>query len=116
MSQNKSFFVLLNLQVKSMLSLYFLFTKKRFFFNLFFQKFNCFNTFMHNNIFLSMLNRQKVFFGGQNKDLLAAYKSTFSLMSTRACLRRFSFSRSHLYLNQLFYTVFKYQRLLNAPV
>src|SRR6185437_15599994 len=119
MLRDKSFLVLLRLQVKSMLSFYFSFSKKRFFFNQSTQRFNCFNRFIQTNIYFSAVNRQAFFFSGQNKQLLFSYKSARPL-NTNAFFNTSLFTQHRtfwdFYGNQLFYTLLKYHRLFITPI
>lgn len=117
--QNKSFFVLLRLQVKSMLSLYFFFSKKRFFLSQSIQKFNCFNPMLHGNIFRGTVNRRFFYFSGQNKKLLFNYKqNTQDLSGTNpfsALLYTQHRTFRNFYSSQLFYAFLRQHRLFIVP-
>jgi len=115
---NKSIFVLLRLQVKSILSLHFFFPKKRFFFNQFFSTFNCFNKLIHNNIFLNLNNRQKFFFSGQNKYFMINRSvGNLNLFNKFNSMPRGPYRKQWNFLStQMFYILIKYHRLYSTPV
>lgn len=111
----KLLFLLIKMQVKSIINLFFMFSKKRFFFMQSIKKFNCFNPFIGNKIFLSVLNRSRFFFTVRTKGFFSSFLEK-DLTVRQSFSHNFFLKRKRfdIYLSQLFYVFFQNQRFFSV--
>jgi len=93
--------ILFRLQVKNIISLCFLYTRKRFFFSQSLQHFNCFNNIISGYAFQSGFVRQRFFFSLKNKNELTGLYSYSSRLDTSLNFNGLKRTRFNVYLQQL---------------
>jgi len=115
--QHKMLLIVLKLQVQNIMSIFFSYNKKRFFFSQSLYRINCLNPFINSMVYQSVMNRKRFFFSLRHKnEILSYYKgiSKSTMYSSMLNFQGLHRSRLNVFLNQLYWKVISYHRSYGA--